>query len=233
MTSSRNKKPDKLGFSGWALPALGGGLIRVLGGSVRVKELGKERLEGLEDRGSVAVLAFFHGRQFLLISTFLGRRVSIMSSLSRDGELQARVLSGLGFPIVRGSASRGGARGLIAMKRLMGQGYHGSFAVDGPKGPIHEVKPGAVYLAKKTGAPILPLAASAKPALTFHKAWDRYLLPMPFCRGVVIYGEPMWLDDDLGGDAVDRDCRALQSVLVRLQAEADSAVGRASLRFEV
>lgn len=226
MTSGHDGKRDGLGFSGWAIPAFGRGLIRVLGGTVRVRELGKDRLDDLEDPGAVAVLAFFHGRQFLLVSTLLGRRISIMSSLSRDGELQARVLSGLGYRIVRGSASKGGARGLIAMKRLMDRGYHGSFAVDGPKGPIHEVKPGAVYLAKKTGAPVLPLAASAKPALIFQKAWDRYLLPMPFSRGVVIYGEPIRLDGDLGEEAVDRDCKALQSVLLRLQTEADKAVGR-------
>ncbi|NOY87619.1 MAG: lysophospholipid acyltransferase family protein [Deltaproteobacteria bacterium] len=226
MTLRRNRKPGRLGFSGWVIPAFGRALIRVLGGTVRVRELGKERLDDLEDRDGVAVLAFFHGRQFLLVSTFLGRRVSIMSSLSRDGELQARALSGLGYRIVRGSASRGGARGLIAMKRLMEQGYHGSFAVDGPKGPIHQVKPGAVYLAKKTGAPVLPLAASANPAFAFQKAWDRYLLPMPFSKGVVIYGEPMRLDGDLGEEAVDRDCKALQSVLEDLQVEADCAVGR-------
>ena len=226
MGPKNNRKPGRLGFSGWAIPVFGRALIRVLGGSVRVRESGREKLDDLERQDKVAVLAFFHGRQFLLISTFLGRRVSIMSSLSRDGELQARALSGLGFSIVRGSASRGGARGLIAMKKQMDRGYHGSFAVDGPKGPIHQVKPGAVYLAKKTGAPVLPLAASANPALTFNKAWDRYILPLPFCRGAVIYGDPIFLDGDLAEEAVDRDCEALQSVLVRLQEEADEAVGR-------
>jgi lysophospholipid acyltransferase (LPLAT)-like uncharacterized protein len=89
------------------------------------------------------------------------RKATIMSSLSRDGELQAHILAGFGYRIVRGSASRGGARGLIGMKRGMRDGYHAGLAVDGPKGPIHEVKPGVIYLAKKTGAPVIPVLTSA------------------------------------------------------------------------
>ncbi len=216
---------ENLGFTGWLVPRLVRTLIRSVCLTVSLKVVGVDTIDRLESAGVEVVIVFFHGRQFLLIGHLRGRKLGVMSSLSRDGELQSRTLSGFGFRIVRGSASRGGASGLIGLKKLMENGYHSTFAVDGPKGPINEVKPGAVYLAKKVGAPLLPLVASAKPAHIFHKAWDKYMIPFPFSRGVVLYGDPIYMDSDLGEEAVERDCIRLQEVLIKLQKEADRIVG--------
>ncbi len=122
------------GWKGIILPPLARCFIRSLGGTVGMTVEGEGPLLEMEARGKAAVLPFFHGRQFLLINHLAGRRVTVISSLSRDGELQARTLAGLGFSIVRGSSSRGGARALLGMARLMEQGVHASFAVDGPRG---------------------------------------------------------------------------------------------------
>ncbi len=188
--------------------------------------LGLERLDELERAGKRGVLAFFHGRQFLLVHRLRMRRIGIMSSLSRDGELQARTLAGLGYALVRGSSSAGGARALIGMKRLMEEGHHATFAVDGPRGPLHEVKPGVVYLAKKAASPVIPLISSADRGWVFHRAWDRYLLPKPFSRGVVLLGEPLTLDQDLAPEAVARDAARIREALLALQAQADAMTGR-------
>jgi len=218
----RNREP---GIAGLVLPFLARSIIRGITSTIRIRKLGMEVLDSLEARGSRAVLVFFHGRQFLLTGVMVGRRVGIMSSLSRDGELQARVMTGLGFKVVRGSASRSGARGLIGMKKLLSEGYHATFAVDGPKGPIHEVKPGAVYLAKKTGFPVVGMAASARPAHIFPRSWDKYLLPWPFGKGAVILGEPIYLDDDTSERAITRDSLVLKEELLRLQQRADEMTG--------
>jgi len=211
--------------AGRLLPPLAGALIRLLTRTVRLRCEGISLLDELDTAGRSAVLPFFHGRQFLLAGVLAGRKLGVMSSLSRDGELQTRVMTGLGFEVVRGSASRGGAGGLIGLKRLMEKGYHATVAVDGPRGPIHEVKPGAVYLAKKTGAPVVVLAASARPAHIFSRAWDRYLLPWPFSRGAVILGGPIYFDDDMGPQAMTRDSRILKEALLRLQERADEMTG--------
>ncbi len=171
---------NSVGMASRLIPLLARVLIRSVTRTVRIRCEGVQILDELESSGRTSVVAFFHGRQFLPTGFLAGRKMGIMSSLSRDGELQTRVMTGLGYAVVRGSASRSGARGLIGLKRLMEKGYHATFAVDGPKGPIHEVKPGAVYLAKKTGAPVVGLAASASPAYIFSRAWDLYLLPWPF-----------------------------------------------------
>ncbi len=221
----QGKTAAELGFAGWAIPRLFRTLIRTISSLVSKTVAGVEVLDELESTGQEAVIVFFHGRQFLLVNHMRGRKLGVMASLSRDGELQTRTLSGLGFEVVRGSASRGGAGGLIGLKKLMERGYHSAFAVDGPKGPIHEVKSGAIYLAKKVGAPLLPLMSSAKPAHIFHKAWDRYMLPFPFSRGVILYGDPIYFDSDLSEEAVKRDSFILQDILLQLQEEADKVAG--------
>lgn len=212
-------------MTGRLIPFLARVLIRSLTRSMRIRGVGIEILDRLESEDRTAVLAFFHGRQFLLTGYLQGRNMGIMASLSRDGELQTSVMSGLGYHVVRGSASRGGARGLIGLKKLMERGIHATLAVDGPKGPLHEVKPGAVYLAKKTGAPLVALGASSNPSHIFSKAWDLYMLPWPFARGAVVFGEPVYLDSDMSEEAIARDSRALKEELLRLQDQADEMTG--------
>lgn len=207
------------------IPLLARILIRTLTWSVRIHSEGTEILDDLESSGKSAVLPCFHGRQFLITGFFVGRKMGVMTSLSRDGELQSRIMGGLGYGVVRGSASRSGARGLIGLKRLMEKGYHATFAIDGPKGPLYEVKPGAIYLAKKTGAPVIPMISSANPAHIFTKAWDLFLLPWPFAKGAVIFSDPIYFDSDMSEEAMNRDSRILKEELHRLQERADEITG--------
>ena len=224
--AQRGHGPEKKDLSARMIPPLARIFVRLLNATLRVRVYGARWIDAVEDEGGSAVLPFFHGRQFLLAANLIRRKIPIMSSLSRDGEHQARILGGLGYRIVRGSASRGGARGLIGMKKAMEEGYHATFAVDGPKGPLHEVKPGVIYLAKKTGAPVIPILASARPAFVMKRTWDLYLLPMPFARGVILFGEPIFFDARMDDDAMDRDCRVLRDRMLELQEEADRMVGR-------
>ena len=216
---------NSIGIAGRLIPLLARVLIRSVTWTVRIRCEGVQILDELESAGRTAVLPFFHGRQFLLTGFLAGRKLGVMSSFSRDGELQTHVMTGLGFEVVRGSASRGGARGLIGLKRLMEKGYHATVAVDGPKGPIHEVKPGAIYLAKKTGAPVIGLASSAHPAHIFSRAWDLYLLPWPFSKGAVVFSDPIYFDDDMSEEAMARDSHFLKEELLRLQERADEITG--------
>ncbi len=111
------------------------------------------------------------------------------------------------------------------MKRGMRDGYHAGLAVDGPKGPIHEVKPGVIYLAKKTGAPVIPVLTSAKPSIVMKKAWDRYMLPVPFAKAVILFGEPIYFDVNMDQGSMERDSQRLRDIMLSLQEEADGMVG--------
>lgn len=138
------------------------------------------------------VLSFFHGTQWPLLAWKRRRPTLVMVSHSKDGQLQARALGLLGFRVVRGSSSRGGARALGAIVRgLRRGGTDAAFAVDGPRGPYGEVKPGAVLAASRSGGVLVPMGSAVRSGKTFARAWDRFVLAWPFTRVVVVLGAPI------------------------------------------
>jgi len=162
-------------------------LIRVLRLTWRIELVGPAPPY---DHGPI-VFCFWHGRQAGLLAHPRPRRVTVLTSMSRDGELQARILTHLGFVVHRGSSSRKGADGLKAVITELNNGADAAFAVDGPRGPLHEVKPGAMTAASITGATAVPITTRASRAWVFEKAWDRYQLPKPFARVEIVRGEPI------------------------------------------
>lgn len=138
------------------------------------------------------VLAFWHGRQLPLLAWRRRRKTAVMVSWSEDGEMQARALALLGMEIVRGSTSRGGARGLASLVRLLRRGdCDAAFAIDGPRGPHGVAKPGVTYAARRAGALVVPMGAAARRAKVLARAWDRFLLPWPGTDVVVTLGRPL------------------------------------------
>lgn len=146
-----------------------------------------------EDAARVAwVLCFFHGTQFPLLAWRRRRKTAVMVSLSKDGAMQARALSLLGFDVVRGSSSREGARGLAALvRKVRGNERDLAFAVDGPRGPLGVPKPGAAFVARRTGAWLVPMGSAMRRGKVFDRAWDRFGLPFPFTAVSVVLGAPI------------------------------------------
>lgn len=95
----------------------------------------------------------------------------------------------LGFTTVRGSSSKGAARGLLAAIKKVKEGYHFAIAVDGPRGPIYKVKEGLPAISRKTEVPILPARAYPSRAKIFEKSWNKAKFPMPFSTIEIRYGE--------------------------------------------
>ncbi|MBW2276565.1 MAG: lysophospholipid acyltransferase family protein [Deltaproteobacteria bacterium] len=185
-------------------------LIRLLKLTWRVHVVGPRP----EPIGGPHVYCFWHGRQAGLFAYPRSRPTAVLSSLSRDGELQARILARLGLTVLRGSSSRGGATGLRALVGAVRDGADAAFAVDGPRGPLHQVKPGAILAAQQSGAALVPITARASRAWVFNKAWDRYLLPKPFARVEIIRAASITVD----GVAVDSAREELERTLTSLQA---------------
>lgn len=178
-------------FARAALGVLLGLVARLWLATLRVRvELAPEAREALSDPRPW-VLAFWHGRQFPLLAWRRRRRTAVMVSLSADGAMQARALALLGLEVVRGSSSRGGVRALAALVRRLRAGRDAAFAVDGPRGPLGVAKPGVAFAASRAGALVVPMGASAARARVFARAWDRFLLPLPFTRVVVTLGPPL------------------------------------------
>ena len=147
-------------------------------------------------------------------------RCAAMTSTSDDGELMTRVLKWFGFGISRGSSTRGGARALIGMIKLIRLGYCATVAVDGPKGPRHKAKPGILYLAQKAGVPIIPTGVAREKALVFEKSWNKTYIPWPFSKVVVSFGKPFYVVDELDVAHSELYLRELESALRFQQQEA-------------
>ena len=143
------------------------------------------------DPGARAVFVFFHGKQFPLLAWPGRREMAVLVSHSADGELQTRVLGGLGMSVIRGSSSRGGARGLAALVRRMKAGANAAFAVDGPRGPHGVPKPGAALAARAAGAVLIPMGSAMTAGKVLVRTWDRFALPWPFTRVAIVVGAPV------------------------------------------
>lgn len=198
-------------------------LLRGLFGTLR-PEYVQRQLEQQAHGGRRPILfAFWHGRMlyFLKLYEYLGARVTVLVSQSRDGELVAQLLSCFGFQTARGSTSRGGARGLLAVVNKVRSGMHACFTPDGPRGPRFQVQPGLVMVAKRTGAPILPMTFGAQWKRVLA-SWDAFLLPLPFSRVVVVYGEPIYVPADASAADLEAKRREVEASLRRITETADT-----------
>jgi lysophospholipid acyltransferase (LPLAT)-like uncharacterized protein len=158
--------------------------------TLRVHVVWHPALERVRDRPWV--LAFWHGTQWPLLAWRRPRRTVVLVSLSPDGAMQARVLAFQGLRVVRGSSSRGGARGLAQVVRTMKrESADAAFAVDGPRGPRGVVKGGLLVAARATGAVVVPLTGSMRRGFLLRRTWDRFAIAWPFSRVDVVLGAPI------------------------------------------
>lgn len=168
----------------WLAPLLRGALA-LLALTWRVRFEGKAAFDAEMARG--AVLAFWHGEQLPIVFLHRDRAICPIISWSADGELLAAIVSRLGYEPVRGSSSRGGQEAFHQCLTLLGQGRCPGVAIDGPRGPRHEPKHGALTLAARSGRPILLVVANSRRAARL-RSWDRFEIPLPFTRITVRYG---------------------------------------------
>ena len=163
----------------------------------------------VREKGPV-ILSLWHS-DFLSSIYFYryNKNIAAMASLSKDGDLITKSLDSLGFQTIRGSSSRGGARVLLEAVKKIKEGVTVAFTIDGPKGPVYEVKPGIIKLAQKTGVPIVPMSLAYQNAIKLHN-WDGTRIPMPFSKTVVHIGKPLFINPSI---SIDEGCKILKSYM--------------------
>ena len=199
---------------------LGGALLSCWSRTIRLRFVNREVPQALAEAGRNFIYAFWHGRQFILFHAHRGSGVVIPASESRDGEIQARILKRFGFDVVRGSSKRKGERALLGLVDALRSGKSIALAVDGPRGPVYEVKQGVTYLAGKLDKPIVPVTMGAKSGWTLERIWDKYLLPRPFTECVIVYGEPLTVAGTDAGE-LERMRLELAAAINRTMDQAD------------
>ncbi len=202
------------------LPKIAVLVIKILSFTHRFRYINLQNLNEIKKSTKNVIFAFWHGRQFILVNSHKYQNICIMTSLSKDGDLQTNILSNLGYKTVRGSSSNGGAKALVKMLQKIKNGCDAAFAIDGPRGPIYEAKPGVLFLAQKTKLPIIPVATAAEKFWQL-KNWDEYTIPKPFTKTAVKYGNPIYVSLD---DNIDEKCALLNQRLKNLTKELDDEI---------
>jgi lysophospholipid acyltransferase (LPLAT)-like uncharacterized protein len=197
-----------------AIAAAGYPLLAALGRTLRWVVDGGEHLEAIERSGRAPIMAFWHGRILAATVYFQRRGIVVITSENFDGEWIARIIERFGYGTARGSSSRGAVRALVQMKRELAGGRAVGFTLDGPRGPARRAQPGAVWLARASGHPILPFHLEAERCWTL-RSWDAAQVPRPFSRVALCVGEPM---------AVPREATDADVEAARLDLEARLAV---------
>ena len=165
----------------WMVPRLVALLLRALHRTLRY-EVVVEPGAVPATPPALQVWCFWHRCLIPCACYFHGRfKMAVLISRSFDGELIARTIERLGFLTARGSSTRSGASGLLALARAVEGGHGAVFTADGPRGPLYKVKPGAVKLAQLTGYPIGIFYAHPEKAWRL-RSWDHFLIPKPFSR---------------------------------------------------
>lgn len=204
---------------------IGGRLVGAALATARVERIGLEHYDALRSAGRNVIFVLWHGRLLPLSWFHRDWKLVTLISASADGEYIARIVRRWGYDVVRGSSSRRGSEALRDLVRSVRSGRSLAITPDGPRGPRERMKPGPLLIARLTGAPLLPVSASADRAWWFE-GWDRFLVPRPFSRVAIAYGEPVWIPRDadeaqmaaLGGD--------IEARINRVTAIADEACAR-------
>jgi len=208
--------PQSLGSLAWHF-------VRALGLTLKIEEhAADERYTRYSDEP--CIYALWHGRILLPILRMSNCGIIVLVSEHRDGEIVTTTLESAGFDTVRGSSTRGGVRALARLVKLARVRNRFAFTADGPKGPNWTFSPGAVFLAAKSGLPVIPITGSAKRGAYF-KSWDKFLLPMPFTRAVVKIGEPYYVTGETDPDNIEYHRNELEKILIELTLEADKLAG--------
>lgn len=212
--SSRSKR-----LQARLISSLGYPIIATLASTFRWRQDGLQHLDDVKRSGRQPILAFWHGR--ILASTYFFRRrgIVVITSENFDGEWIAGIIERFGYGTARGSSSRGAVKALVQLKRDMAAGKPAAFTLDGPRGPAKVAQPGAVWLAKATGNPIIPFHIEASRHWTLG-SWDQTQIPKPLADVAIAIGEPLEVPPDADDAALERARLELEARLTSLEARA-------------
>jgi lysophospholipid acyltransferase (LPLAT)-like uncharacterized protein len=208
-------------FKVWFLALILSGAVRALYATLRVRVQEEARFETLRQEHGGVLLVTWHGQSLLPIARSRGRGYFGMVSLSRDGDLLTEYFRRMEWRVIRGSTKRGGAPAArVAVKTLCTPGTVLAITPDGPRGPARKVQPGVVFLARKSGKPLIPVGISV--SRSWHaRSWDSFSVPKPFARVEWLFGEPIFVGPDDDSDAV---CQRVEDAINQLEAEAREAL---------
>ena len=202
---------------------LGSNFARILFSTVKIEEKPAGYPRQLKSQGNNVIYAYWHA--FMLIPGYAARNLGIKVLISRhmDGEYITHISRQLGFDAVRGSTTRGGVEALMRMVRDTDKGASFIITPDGPRGPRFIVQPGIIFLGQKTGFPIIPVSLRLSSYWELP-SWDKFRIPKPFSKAVLIYGDPINIPPKLDKAETEEYRMLLEKRLNEMYVEAEHLV---------
>jgi lysophospholipid acyltransferase (LPLAT)-like uncharacterized protein len=197
------------------LPVVGPRVLKTLSRSWKIEIVGRENWDAAYARpGMFATL--WHGRMVLGMPAGAGAGLSVLVSPSGDGQLVIPMLARFGYSWVLGSSNKNPARAVREMLERTKGGGRIVITPDGPRGPRHGTNPGAAWMARETGYPILPVGCATDRAWRL-KSWDAFTIPKRGARVLVSYAEPL----EVAPDADDAELARVTAEMKRRMIEAE------------
>ena len=184
--------------------------------TLRVETRNSESIEKNLKEKKNFVLAFWHGTMLLPWYYHRNKNFSALVSQSKDGEILTRLLKRWNYSVVRGSSNMGGKEALELLMRESSEGRNIAITPDGPKGPIYEMKAGAVVCAKKNSIPLYLLGARYDKKYIL-KSWDKFEIPKPFSKVSLVYSDPKFIDPGADYDTTSALIKEYEKELFSLQ----------------
>ncbi len=196
---------------------------------------GRWRVEGGEvpaafwREGKPFIVAFWHGRLLMMPYCWdAGAPMNMLISQHPDGQFIARTIGRFGLGTIAGSTRRGGTSALRAMLRTLRSGDYVGITPDGPRGPRMRAGGAIVEVARLARAPVVPVAFATSRRRVLG-TWDRFVVALPFSRGVFVWGRPISVARDADAEAREAARRAVEDALNAVTREADRLVGQPAI----
>lgn len=207
-------------------PYLVQALLNIIWRTCRVVKIeGEQHLDTLIKTNRPFIPVYWHqnhvyGAYLMLKLKRRGVNIGFLISPSADGDMSAKIAEGWGTVAIRGSSTRTGAKALrdlyLAITKDKISPVNTS---DGPTGPIHVFKPGAVMLAQLTRTELVPISYAASKFWQL-KSWDKFIIPKPFSKVAITIGKPVQVSKTLSADELDDTCKLMQTLLLKLETSA-------------
>ncbi len=219
------KAMTRIGAVRGVLCAIGAAYIRLVYVTGRWDVRGGDIPRRLWDAGTPFLLSFWHGRMLMAPKAW-DRRVAIDMLISKhlDGRFIAQTMKHFAIGTIAGSSSAGGTKAFRAMLKAFKAGHCVGITPDGPRGPRMRASDGVVNLARMAGVAIVPLAYSARRSIVLN-SWDRFVIALPFTRGVFVWGEAVEIARNADADAVEASRALVEERLNAVTLEADRLAG--------
>ena len=212
------KSPGFQNFLSWIISLY----LKIVFYTTKWTWVGKDKANSYFNAGSL-IVCFWHGNLAMIpfMNFWPHKRILSMVSGHGDGMMVARTFKRLGIDYTTGSTNRGGARAFLALLEALRSNEIAAIIPDGPRGPARELNIGIIQLSRHGQAPIMPMAYATSRFIQF-KSWDKFKLPLPFSKGIFIYGDPVPFQPTTNDNEIESWRKLVQTTISQVQDQADS-----------